>query len=57
MEDGSDWLWRPVMRGKMMAESLDDPSIGLEVVADCNDALDVADENEWRLMEAAKVKR
>jgi uncharacterized protein DUF6889 len=51
MDDDEDWLWRPVMRGVLKAESLLDPNIRLEFIAQVNDALDVQDENDWRLSE------
>lgn len=54
MPDDEDWLWRPVLRGMIKAETLLDPGVGLEFIADCNDALDVQDENDWRLNEALK---
>lgn len=38
----------------LKAESLLDPKIRLEFIAACNDALDVQDENEFRLSEAYK---
>jgi len=49
MPDGLDWLWRPVVRNMMRAESLDDPTVSLDLIAECNDAIDVLDENEFRL--------
>jgi hypothetical protein len=45
---------RPVLRGLLKAESLLDPAIGLEFIAELNDALDVQDENDWRTNEALK---
>lgn len=39
----------------MMREAdLYDPTVNLDRIADANDALDVQDENDWRLSEAAK---
>lgn len=52
MPDGLDWLWRPVARKMMRAESLDDPTISLDLVAECNEMIDVLDENEFRLTPA-----
>ena len=54
MPDGEDWLWRPVMRGLLRAESLLDPDVRLEFIASLNDALDVQDENDWRVEDALK---
>jgi hypothetical protein len=54
MPDDEDWLWRPVVRGMLKAESLLDPSVKLEFIADCNNALDVQDENDFRFGEAVK---
>jgi hypothetical protein len=54
MPDDEDWLWRPVMRGLLKAESLLDPEVRLEFIADLNDAIDVQDENDWRVEEALK---
>ena len=38
----------------LRAESLLDPNIDLAFIADLNDALNVQDENEYRLMKAAE---
>jgi hypothetical protein len=38
----------------MKAESLLDPGIDLTFIADLNDAIDVQDENDYRLAEASK---
>jgi hypothetical protein len=54
LNDGEDWLYRPVLRGLMKAESLLDPGIDLTFIADLNDAIDVQDENDYRLAEASK---
>jgi hypothetical protein len=54
MPDDEDWLWRPVLRGMLKAESLLDPSVKLEFIWDCNNALDAQDENDFRLNEATK---
>lgn len=53
MPNNEDWLWRPVVRGVLRAESLLDPNIDLAFIADINDALSVQDENEYRMMKAA----
>jgi len=49
MPDGLDWLWRPVARKMLRAESLDDPAVTLDLIAECNEMIDVLDENEFRL--------
>lgn len=54
MPDESEWLWRPVMRGLLRAESLLDPEVRLEFIAELNDALDIQDENDWRVADATK---
>jgi hypothetical protein len=54
METGEDWLCRPAVRGMLRLESLLDGTLSLEDVAMANDALDVVDENEYRLNEAMK---
>lgn len=56
MPDEEDWLFRPVMRGVLRAESLLDPAVRLEFIAELNDALDVQDENDWRVHEANKER-
>jgi len=48
MATGEDWLLRPVLRGLIQFESLLDGTLSLEDVADLNEALDVAEENERR---------
>lgn len=52
LPDHEDWLMRPVLRGVLRGESLIDPNVRLEFIADLNDALDVQDENDWRVSEA-----
>lgn len=47
---------RPVLRGLCRYESLTDGSLNLCDLAEMNDALDVADENERRLTQAATRK-
>lgn len=48
MADGEDWIFRPVMRGMLKAESLVDGSVDLAFVALCNEAIDVEMENQFR---------
>lgn len=49
MIGGEDWLFRPVVRGVLKAESLVGTEIDLEFIATLNEALDVHDENTRRL--------
>lgn len=49
MEGGEDWLFRPVVAGYLKAESLLDPNIDLEFIALLNEAIDVQQENVYRL--------
>ena len=48
MEDGEDWLMRPVLEGLCKYESLFDGALGLVDFARMNAALDVRDENQAR---------
>lgn len=48
MAQGEDWLFRPVMRGMLRAESLLDRSVDLEFIALLNEAIDVEQENTHR---------
>lgn len=54
MADGEDWLFRPVMRGLLKAESLLDTSVDLEFIALLNEAIDVEQENQARLRKGAQ---
>ena len=45
MPDGLEFLFRPVLAGLIKYESLLDGSIGLEDIADLNDALDIQAHN------------
>lgn len=49
LPSGEDWLFRPVARGWLKAESLIDGAVDLAFVADLNDAIDVMDENDRRM--------
>lgn len=51
MADEEDFLYRPILRGMCRAESLRDGSLNLYDFVLMNEALDVQDENEWRLGE------
>lgn len=48
MAEGEDWLYRPVLRGYVQAESLFNGAITLEQVALVNEAIDVSEENQRR---------
>jgi hypothetical protein len=52
MNEGEEWLMRPVLRGMCRYESLLDGKIGLVDLARMNDALDVEAENEYRARKA-----
>ncbi|MDB5444972.1 MAG: hypothetical protein JWQ97_3938 [Phenylobacterium sp.] len=43
-----------MIRGKLDPKSLIDGSVDLAFIADLNDALDVADENDRRIEEASR---
>lgn len=49
-----DWLFRPVLRQLVRAESLLDGSVDLEYIALLNEAIDVEDENRRRFEKAVK---
>lgn len=57
MVEGEDFLFRPVLRGLLRAESLLDPNVTLGFVALCNEALDVEAENQHRVERAAASRR
>ncbi|MGI4812801.1 MAG: DUF6889 family protein [Janthinobacterium lividum] len=57
LPDGEDWLMRPVIEGLCKYESLKDGTLDLEDFMRMNDALNVRDENNMRLQEAAKRER
>jgi len=48
MAESEDWLFRPVIRGMLKAESLIDGSVDLEFIALLNEAIDVEQENQYR---------
>ena len=52
MANGEDWLLRPVSAGFCKYESLIDGSLGLEDVANMNEAIDVMEENRARIRKA-----
>lgn len=49
MEGGEEWMLRPVMRGLCRYESLKDCSLDLEDIALMNEAIDLEQENQFRL--------
>lgn len=49
MEGGEDWILRPVLRGLCKYESLKNCSLDLADIALMNEALDVEEENKYRL--------
>jgi hypothetical protein len=55
MDDGEDWLMRPVLRGLCKYESLKDGTLGLEDLAIMNEALDV-DECNRLIVESEAIK-
>jgi hypothetical protein len=48
MEEGEDWLMRPILEGLCKYETLFDTNFGLVDFARMNAALDVRDENQAR---------
>lgn len=50
MESGIDWVMRPVVNGLCKYESLLDGTLKLVDIARMNEALDVRDENQMRMM-------
>lgn len=57
MENGEDFLMRPVLAGVLPYEALIDSRFTLYDFRVLNDALDVKQENERRLYEAAERDR
>lgn len=52
LPDGEDWVFRPVLEGLCLYESLKDGTLDLEDLAKMNEALDVKFENENRYRKA-----
>jgi hypothetical protein len=52
MLKGEDWLMRPVLQGLCKYESLKDGTLSLEDIARMNEALDVREENVYRIQKA-----
>ncbi len=48
MAEEEDWLFRPVLRGMLRAESLLDGSVDLAFIDLLNEAIDVEQENSLR---------
>lgn len=48
MSGGEDWLFAPVMAGKLSAESLFNGNVGMYEISLINEALAVMHENEYR---------
>lgn len=51
MQNGDDWLFRPVLAGCCRFESLKNGDLNIADIALLNHALDVKNENERRLFE------
>ena len=51
MAAGDDWLFRPVLRGLCLYESLKNGSLDLYDITRLNEALDVEAENQRRVKE------
>lgn len=56
MAYGEDWVMRPVLEGLCSYESLVNGSVSLGDVARMNEALDVRDENTYRISKAKPLK-
>lgn len=52
MAEGEDWLMRPVLEGLCKYESLIDGTLSLFDIVRLNEALDVRDENTYRITKA-----
>ena len=57
LPQGQWLLMRPCVRGVYRMESLIDGTLTMEHVMRANDALDMQDENERRMYDAAKRRR
>ena len=57
MVENEDWIFRPVMRGMIKAESLNDGSVDLAFLALLNEAIDVDVENSYRAQKYAEAQR
>ena len=52
MQDGEDFLFRPMVKGYCTYKELIDGSLTLFDIAKMNDVIDVQNENEARMMKA-----
>lgn len=57
MHEKEDWVFRPVLRGMLKAESLLDCTVDLAFVALLNEALDVEAENTLRAEAHARATK
>lgn len=57
MADGEDWVIRPVLAGLCKYESLVDGTLGLFDLVRLNEALDVSEENTYRVQSSQSTKR
>lgn len=55
MADGEDWIMRPVMRNMCRYESLKNGELDLFDIAQMNEAIDVEEENRYRIAEKPHV--
>jgi hypothetical protein len=56
MAEQEDWLFRPVLRGMLAAESLVNGAVDLAFVALLNEAIDVEQENQLRAQALERPK-
>lgn len=56
MAEGEDWIMRPVLRGLCRYESLRDGTLSLLDISLMNEAIDVEEENRYRLAVAVEKK-
>lgn len=57
MEDGEDWLLRPVLRGLCKYESIITPGLSLQDIALMNEAIDIEAENQYRIHRAVAAQQ
>jgi len=57
MFDGEDWLYRPVLAGRLDVRALHDGSISLYQIGLLNEAMDVEAENKLRQQKYERDKR
>jgi hypothetical protein len=56
MEDGEEWLLRPVGRQMCRYESLKDGTLSLFDIAQMNEYLDMQAENEYRISQSRRAQ-